>query len=110
MTTGFPNVIYIVGDNATLVVDTGLGNANGALLARVAKRLSKGSKLFLTTTHYHPEHAAGNWRVPVETILMRPTVQQPELEKQGEQTMTFFRIQLSSRRFCKARDRCGRRT
>jgi len=91
MTTGFPNVIYVVGDDATLVVDTGLGTANGRLVARVAKRLSKGPKLFLTTTHYHPEHAAGIGGFPPETILIRPTVQQQELEKEGAQTMTFFR-------------------
>lgn len=91
MTAGFPNVVYVIGDNATLVVDTGLGNANGALVARVAKRLSKGPKLFLTTTHYHPEHAAGIGGFPPETILIRPAVQQQELDREGEQTMTFFR-------------------
>jgi len=91
MTTGFPNVVYVVGDDATLVVDTGLGTANGALVARVAKRLSKGGKLFLTTTHYHPEHAAGIGGFPPETVLIRPLLQQQELEKEGEQTMTFFR-------------------
>jgi glyoxylase-like metal-dependent hydrolase (beta-lactamase superfamily II) len=80
-----------VGDDATLVVDTGLGTRNGALVARVAKRLSKGSKLFLTTTHYHPEHAAGIGGFPPETILIRPAVQQQELEKQGDETMKFFR-------------------
>ena len=73
------------------MVDTGLGNANGALVARVAKRLAKGPKLFLTTTHYHPEHAAGVGAFPPETILIRPAVQQQELEREGEQTMTFFR-------------------
>jgi glyoxylase-like metal-dependent hydrolase (beta-lactamase superfamily II) len=91
MTPGFPNVVYVVGDSATLVVDTGLGNSNGALVARVARRLSKGRKLFLTTTHYHPEHAAGIGGFPAETILIRPAVQQQELEREGEQTMTFFR-------------------
>jgi glyoxylase-like metal-dependent hydrolase (beta-lactamase superfamily II) len=91
MNIGFPNIVYVVGDSATLVVDTGLGNANGAVAARVAKRLSKGPKLFLTTTHYHPEHAAGVGGFPPETILVRPTVQQQELEKEGDQTMTFFR-------------------
>jgi glyoxylase-like metal-dependent hydrolase (beta-lactamase superfamily II) len=91
MTSGFPNVVYVIGDSATLVVDTGLGNRNGALVARVAKRLSKGQKLFLTTTHYHPEHAAGIAGFPADTILIRPAVQQQELEKEGDQTMTFFR-------------------
>jgi len=91
MTAGFPNVVYVIGDSATLVVDTGLGSGNGAVAVRVAKRLSKGQKLFLTTTHYHPEHAAGVGAFPPETILIRPTVQQQELEREGEQTMTFFR-------------------
>jgi glyoxylase-like metal-dependent hydrolase (beta-lactamase superfamily II) len=91
MTPGFPNVIYVVGSDATLVVDTGLGNNNGALVARIAKRLAKGPKLFLTTTHYHPEHVAGIGGFPPETLLIRPAVQQRELEKEGEQTMTFFR-------------------
>ena len=91
LTTGFPNIVYVVGDNATLVIDTGLGTANGALVARVAKRLSKGQKLFLTTTHYHPEHAAGIGGFPPDTILIRPAVQQQELEKEGDQTMSFFR-------------------
>jgi len=91
MITGFPNVVFVVGDDATLVVDTGLGPGNGALVARVAKRLAKAPKLFLTTTHYHPEHAAGLGGFPQETILIRPRVQQDELEKEGEQTLTFFR-------------------
>ena len=91
MTPGFPNVVYVVGDDATLVVDTGLGNKNGELVARIAKRLSKGPKLFLTTTHYHPEHAAGIGGFPPETVLIRPAVQQQELEKEGEQTMAFFK-------------------
>lgn len=91
MTPGFPNVVYVIGDAATLVVDTGLGPGNGATVARVARKLSKGQKLFLTTTHYHPEHAAGLGGFPAETVLIRPTVQQQELEREGEQTMTFFR-------------------
>ncbi len=91
MTTGFPNIVYVIGDAATLVVDTGLGNPNGAVAARVAKRLAKGPKLFLTTTHYHPEHAAGVGAFPPETVLIRPTVQQQELDREGEQTMTFVR-------------------
>src|SRR5579871_2780420 len=66
-TVGFPNIVYVVGDAATLVVDTGLGTANGATTARVAKKLAKGPKLFLTTTHYHPEHAAGIGGFPPDT-------------------------------------------
>jgi hypothetical protein len=28
---GFPNVVYVIGSRATLVVDTGLGERNGAM-------------------------------------------------------------------------------
>ena len=91
MTTGFPNIVYVIGDSGTLVVDTGLGNANGATAARVAKKLAKGPKLFVTTTHYHPEHAAGINGFPKDAVLIRPAVQQEELEKEGAQTMSFFR-------------------
>src|SRR5580692_2606696 len=49
---GFPNVAIVVGNRATLVVDTGMGPRNGATAARVAKRLSKGPRLYLTSTHF----------------------------------------------------------
>jgi glyoxylase-like metal-dependent hydrolase (beta-lactamase superfamily II) len=54
---GFPNVAIVVGERAVLVVDTGLGPRNGATIARVANKLATRPKLFLTTTHFHPEHA-----------------------------------------------------
>jgi glyoxylase-like metal-dependent hydrolase (beta-lactamase superfamily II) len=88
---GFPNVAIIVGDRATLVVDTGLGPRNGATVARVAAKLSKGSKLFLTTTHYHPEHAGGEPGFPAGTILIRNTVQQQEMEQHGLEVVDRFR-------------------
>lgn len=88
---GFPNVGFVVGDQATLVVDTGLGPKNGALVAAVARRLSKGSKLYLTTTHFHPEHAAGDGGFPKETVLIRPRAQQLELDRDGAESLAMFR-------------------
>ncbi len=87
---GFPNIGIVVGDKATLVVDTGLGPRNGAIAAREAKKLSKGSMLYLTTTHYHPEHAAGEGGFPAGTILIRPVVQQKELEQRGMEFVEMF--------------------
>ncbi len=90
---GFPNIAIVTGDRATLVVDTGLGPSNGAIAARVAKKLSKGGKLYLTTTHFHPEHAAGDAGFPPDTILLRNTVQQQELiEHQAELLALFNRL------------------
>lgn len=88
---GFPNVGIVVGSRATLVVDTGLGARNGETITRAAKKLAKGPILYLTTTHFHPEHAGGDGGFPPETILIRAAAQQDELEKHGEQMMTMFR-------------------
>jgi glyoxylase-like metal-dependent hydrolase (beta-lactamase superfamily II) len=88
---GFPNVAIVAGDQATLVVDTGLGPSNGAIVARVAAKRSQGQKLYLTTTHFHPEHAAGEGGFPKETILIRPAVQQQELVEHGDELLTLFR-------------------
>src|SRR5260221_6098315 len=76
---GFPNIGIVVGSRATLVVDTGLGPRNGATVARVAVGLSQAPKLFLTTTHFHPEHAGGEQGFPPATILIRAAVQQQEM-------------------------------
>lgn len=89
--TGFPNVAIVVGGNATLVVDTGLGPRNGATVARVAKKLAKGPRLYLTTTHFHPEHAAGDAGFPADTIVIRDAAQQRELEQNGLAMVATFR-------------------
>ena len=87
---GFPNIGIVVGDRATLVVDTGLGPRNGAIAHHEAQKLSKGPVLYLTTTHYHPEHAAGEGGFPPNTILLRPIAQQKELEQRGMQFVEMF--------------------
>lgn len=88
---GFPNIAIIVGSHATLVVDTGMGPKNGATVAKVAAKLAPGNmKLFLTTTHFHPEHAAGEPGFPAGTILIRNAVQQQEMEKHGQEMMDMF--------------------
>ena len=88
---GFPNIAIVVGNHATLVVDTGLGPKNGATVARVAARLAPNNpKLFLTTTHFHPEHAAGEPGFPPGTILIRNAVQQQEMEKHGQEMIDMF--------------------
>ena len=63
---------------------------NGATVARVAKRLSTGPRLYLTTTHFHPEHAAGEPGFPGDTILIRPAVQQQEMEQHGIEMIDMF--------------------
>ena len=88
---GVPNIGIVVGTRATLVVDTGLGARNGAIIARVAGKLSvPNAKLYLTTTHFHPEHAAGDAGFPAATILVRDAVQQQETELHGKEMLVQF--------------------
>jgi glyoxylase-like metal-dependent hydrolase (beta-lactamase superfamily II) len=89
--TGFPNIGIIVGNRATLVVDTGMGPRNGAVVVREAEKLAKGPGLYLTTTHFHPEHASGEQAFPLRTVLIRPAVQQEEMEQHGDEFMEMFR-------------------
>jgi glyoxylase-like metal-dependent hydrolase (beta-lactamase superfamily II) len=88
---GFPNIAIVVGTHATLVVDTGLVPKNGATIAHaVAKLAPNNTKLFLTTTHFHPEHAAGEPGFPPGTILIRDAVQQREMEAHGQEMIDRF--------------------
>jgi glyoxylase-like metal-dependent hydrolase (beta-lactamase superfamily II) len=88
---GFPNIGIVVGDRATLVVDTGIGARNGAIVVKQAEKLAKKPNLYLTTTHFHPEHAMGEQAFPPRTVIIRPAAQQAELEKHGIELMDMFR-------------------
>ena len=87
---GYPNIGIIVGEHATLVVDTGLGQRNGATVAKVAGGLAPHNRLFLTTTHFHPEHASGVLGFPSDTVLIRDQVQQDEMDRHGEEMIQMF--------------------
>ena len=88
---GWPNIAIVVGSRAVLVVDTGLGPRNGATIARVVSKLAPGNRrLFLTTTHFHPEHAGGEAGFPAGTILIRNSVQQHEMELHGQEMLELF--------------------
>ena len=95
---GFPNVVYVIGSRATLVVDTGLGERNGATVMRAGQKLAKGPILYLTTTHYHSEHTTGEQAFPADAIIIRNTVQQEEMNKGVGAHMEAFR-KMSTQNF-----------
>lgn len=78
---GFPNVAIVVGTRGTLVVDTGLGERNGATAMRAEQKVAKGPILYLTTTHFHSEHTSGESAFPPNTIIVRNRAQQDEMDK-----------------------------
>jgi glyoxylase-like metal-dependent hydrolase (beta-lactamase superfamily II) len=87
---GWPNIGIVIGTNATLIVDTGLGPRNGATIAKVAHKLAPQNRLYLTTTHFHPEHASGEPGFPPGTILIRDKVQQDEMDQHGIEMINMF--------------------
>src|SRR6187399_2008841 len=74
-----PNIGYVVGNRAVLVIDTGLGPRNGASVYEVAKKLAGTKALFLVTTHVHPEHDLGAQAFPATTKLIRSIDQVNEI-------------------------------
>ena len=85
-----PNVGYIVGDLAVLVIDTGLGPPNGAAVYEVAKRLAGTKTLYLVTTHVHPEHDLGAQAFPGTTTLIRSTDQVKDIAESGLRLAKVF--------------------
>ncbi len=76
-----PNVGVIVGDRAALVVDSGLGPRNGAIVRSIAQELAGDRPLFLTLTHWHPEHGSGAQAFADDTIIYNRTQRQEYREK-----------------------------
>ena len=85
-----PNVGIVVGERATLIVDTGLGPDNGAIVLEEARKLSDNTEFYLTATHFHPEHDLGATAFPANAKMIRWRGQQAETDAQGAQTIERF--------------------
>ena len=85
-----PNVGFIVGERAVLVVDTGLGPRNGAAVLAVAEKLAGTRALYLVTTHVHPEHDLGAQAFPATTKLIRSQDQIKDIAEFGLQLAKVF--------------------
>ena len=66
-----PNVGIVVGERATLIVDTGMGPDNGAIVLEEARKLSDNTDFYLTATHFHPEHDLGATAFPANAKMIR---------------------------------------
>jgi glyoxylase-like metal-dependent hydrolase (beta-lactamase superfamily II) len=85
-----PNVGIIVGEQAVLVVDTGLGPPNGATVLNVAQKLGGSRALYLVVTHFHPEHDLGAQAFPATAKMIRSTDQQKDIAEFGLETAKNF--------------------
>jgi glyoxylase-like metal-dependent hydrolase (beta-lactamase superfamily II) len=86
-----PNVGFVVGDKAVLVIDTGMGPRNGAAVSEVAQKLSGGTRaVYLVPTHFHPEHDLGAQAFPATTKLIRSDDEQKDIAEFGLQLAKVF--------------------
>jgi glyoxylase-like metal-dependent hydrolase (beta-lactamase superfamily II) len=86
-----PNVGIVVGSERALVVDVGMGPANGRRVLNAAKGVAGGRELVVTTTHFHPEHAFGLQAFRGEAHSLSNRAQLDELRGKGEAYVSMFR-------------------
>jgi glyoxylase-like metal-dependent hydrolase (beta-lactamase superfamily II) len=86
-----PNVGIVVGRDALLIVDTGMGPENGARILREAERLAGGRRLLLTLTHFHPEHGFGAQVFRNDATIVYNRLQRDELREKGQAFVDMFR-------------------
>jgi glyoxylase-like metal-dependent hydrolase (beta-lactamase superfamily II) len=86
-----PNIGVIGGDHSVLVVETGLGPRNAEQVLAFATEYAKGRKLYLTTTHFHPEHAFGAQAFADEATYLVNSAQATDLAGKGPGYLAMFR-------------------
>lgn len=86
-----PNIGVIGGTHSVLVVDTGLGPGNGEKVLEFAAGYAGGRRLYLTTTHFHPEHASGAQVFAGEATFLVNRAQADDLAKKGAGYLGMFR-------------------
>ena len=86
-----PNIGVIGGDHSVLVVETGLGPGNAEEVLAFASEYAKGRRLYLTTTHFHPEHAFGAQTFAGEATYLLNSAQAADLAAKGPGYLGMFR-------------------
>ncbi len=86
-----PNVGIVEGENAVLVIDTGMGPTNGELVLGAAQRIAAGRPLTLTLTHFHPEHAFGAQAFRGNAQILVNARQAHESREKGIPYLEMFR-------------------
>jgi glyoxylase-like metal-dependent hydrolase (beta-lactamase superfamily II) len=86
-----PNIGIILGRDAALVVDTGMGPANGKKVLDAAIRLAGQRPLVLTLTHFHPEHGFGAQAFKGAAKIHYNRSQRDELRAKGDGYLGMFK-------------------
>lgn len=86
-----PNIGVVGGSHAVLVVETGLGPRNAEKVLAFATEYARGRELYLTTTHFHPEHAFGAQAFAGEATYLVNNAQAADLAGKGPGYLEMFR-------------------
>ncbi|MFC8824110.1 MBL fold metallo-hydrolase [Streptomyces sp. NPDC057137] len=86
-----PNIGIVVGEKAALVIDTGMGPRNGAHVLEQARLLAGDLPLYLTITHFHPEHGFGAQAFKGAATIVYNRGQRDELHRKGSAYIDMFR-------------------
>ena len=86
-----PNIGVVGGTDSVLVIDTGMGPSNAAKVLEFAAEYASGRKLYLTTTHFHPEHAFGAQVFAGEATFLINRAQAEDLSIKGPGYLEMFR-------------------
>lgn len=86
-----PNIGLIGGRDSVLVVDTGMGPDNASKVLSFAEEYAAGRKLYLTTTHFHPEHAFGAQVFAGRATFLVNKGQADDLAQKGPGYLQMFR-------------------
>ncbi|HVY66328.1 MAG TPA: MBL fold metallo-hydrolase [Gammaproteobacteria bacterium] len=78
-----PNVGIVVGERATLIVDTGLGERNGRIVLAEARKAGRNTEFYVMATHFHPEHDLGATAFPANAKMLRSREQQKDADELG---------------------------
>ncbi|UJW31972.1 MBL fold metallo-hydrolase [Saccharothrix sp. AJ9571] len=86
-----PNIGLVGGREAVLVVDTGMGPRNAEKVLEFAVEHARGRELYLTTTHFHPEHAFGAQVFREHATYLLNQAQADDLANRGAGYLEMFR-------------------
>ena len=86
-----PNIGIVGGRDAVLVVDTGMGPRNASNVLTEVDRIARGRQIYLTTTHFHPEHSYGAAALAEQATFVMNRAQLEDMRVKGPGYLEFFR-------------------
>ena len=80
----------MTGSKAVLVVDTGIDRRNGEAVLVTAEKIARGRKVYVTATHFHPEHGFGAAAFKGRAALISNQAERAELLEKGGKYVKLF--------------------